>query len=239
MRQRLLSLASVPGHVLGCALAALCFAGVPAAAQAPDAGPGPASSLAQPVVTGRESVEASPLTLWYPAPAKVWTDALAIGNGRLGAMVFGAPVSERMQLNDITVWSGGPQPNADRPDAYKALPAIREAMAKGDYAASDKLIRANMTTTGRGDSDYWASYETLGDLNFEHKLGDPPITNYWRWLDIGTAVSGVEFTQDGNNYRRESFSSAPDHAIVTHLTCDHSGKISFTLRLSRIASATT
>jgi alpha-L-fucosidase 2 len=74
-----------------------------------------------------------PLLLWYRAPAAKWTDALAIGNGRLGAMVYGRPRQETLQLNDITVWSGGPQPDANRSKAYLALPAIRAALAQGDY----------------------------------------------------------------------------------------------------------
>jgi len=137
------------------------------------------------------------------------------------------------------VWSGGPQPDANRPNAYLALPEIRAALAKGDYATAQKLVAANMTTTGKGDSAYDASYETLGDLTLESSLGSGPVSNYWRWLDIATAVSSVEFTADGKTYRREAFSSAPDHVLVTHLTCDHPGQISFTLKLSRVASATT
>ncbi len=190
-------------------------------------------------VQGRATVSLSPLSLWYRSPAKVWTDALAIGNGRLGAMLFGSPESDTLQLNDITIWSGGPMPNADRPDAYKALPSIREALAKGDYAAATSLVRANLTSTGTGDSEYWPSYETLGDLKFEHRLGPGDITNYLRSLDLQTAVAAVEFTADGVRYQRETLSSAPDHAIVSHLTASQPGKISFTLHLSRIASATT
>jgi alpha-L-fucosidase 2 len=187
----------------------------------------------------RDTADLGQLTLWYRTPAKVWTDALAIGNGRLGAMIFGGPESDRLQLNDITVWSGGPMPNADRPDGYQALPAIREALAKSDYAAAQRLVRDNLTTTGKGDSDYFASYETLGDMTFQYKLGSGEVTNYLRWLDIATAVSGVDFTVDGVTYHREMFSSAPDHAIVTRLIADHPGKIGFTVQLSRIASATT
>jgi alpha-L-fucosidase 2 len=187
----------------------------------------------------RPDPEIKPLMLWYPAPAEKWTDALPVGNGRLGAMIFGRPQHETLQLNDITVWSGGPQPNANRSNAYLALPDIRAALAKGDYANAQKLVAANMTTTGKGDSAYDASYQTLGDLTLESNLGTGPISNYWRWLDIATAVSGVEFTADGKTYRRETFSSAPDHVVVTHLTCDRPGQISFTLKLSRIASAST
>jgi alpha-L-fucosidase 2 len=180
-----------------------------------------------------------PLTLWYSKQAKVWTDALAIGNGRLGAMIFGGPVDDRYQLNDITVWSGGPQPHADRPDAYRALPAIRAALARGDYAAAQQLESANMTTTGVGDSEYWASYETLGDLTFAHKLEPANIENYFRTLDLDTAITTVAFTAGGVHFLRESFASHPDHAIVSRFTADKPGKISFTLHLSRIASATT
>lgn len=190
-------------------------------------------------VTPRQQPNVNALTLWYESPATKWTDALPIGNGRLGAMVFGRPQRERMQLNDITVWSGGPQPQANRANAYLALPSIRAALAHGDYATAQKLVAANMTTTGTGASAYDASYQTLGDLTFENKLGRGPITNYWRWLDIGTAVSGVEFTVDGDDYRRELFSSAPDHVLVTRISCDHPGKVSFALKLSRIVSATT
>ena len=201
---------------------------------------GGASGFAQNEATSpRQNAEVKPLMLWYPAPAEKWTDALAVGNGRLGAMIFGRPQHETLQLNDITVWSGGPQPDANRPNAYLALPDIRAALAKGDYAEAQKLVAANMTTTGKGGSAYDASYETLGDLTLESSVGTAPISNYKRWLDIATAVSGVEFIADGNAYRRETFSSAPDHVLVTHLTCDHPGQISFTLKLSRVASATT
>jgi alpha-L-fucosidase 2 len=199
----------------------------------------PASAASEVHIQGAETVNVGPLTLWYRTPAALWTDALPIGNGRLGAMLFGGVEADRFQLNDITVWSGGPMPNADRPDGYKALPAIRAALKNGDYAAAQALVRANMTTTGTGDSEYWPSYETLGDLNFDYKLGGGSVTNYLRWLDLQTAVSGVDFTIDGVVYHRETFASAPDHAIVSHLTANQPGKISFTVRLSRVTAATT
>jgi alpha-L-fucosidase 2 len=190
-------------------------------------------------VTPRQAPEIGPMMLWYQAPAAKWTDAMPVGNGRLGAMIFGGPRHERLQLNEITAWSGGPQPNANRPNAYLALPAIRAALARGDYAAAQSLVAANMTTTGKGVAAYDASYQTLGDLTLENRLGAGAVTNYWRWLDIGSAVSGVEFTVEGNTYRRETFSSAVDGVLVTHIACDHGGKVSFTLRLSRAVSATT
>ena len=190
-------------------------------------------------VTGETNVKMSPLTLWYRSPAKTWTDALAIGNGRLGAMLFGDPEHDRFQLNDITVWSGGPLPNADRPGASSWLPAIRTALQKGDYAGATKLVGEHMTTTGSGDSDYFPSYETLGDLSFDHALPPGDVTHYLRWLDIERAVSGVDFEVNGINFHRESFSSAPDHAIVSRFWSDGKGKINFTVRLSRVTAATT
>lgn len=186
-------------------------------------------------IAGRNEGNGDPLTLWYPAPAGQWTDALAIGNGRLGAMVFGIPDHERQQLNDITVWSGAPQPEQNRANAYEALPAIRAALTAGDYATADKLTKEKMTTP----APYKASYETLGDLTFDYTLGSGPITDYWRWLDLNTAVTGVEFKVGGDTYKRESFSSHPDHVIVTHVTCSRPGSIGFTLKLSRAANATT
>ena len=218
--------------VRGCCVAAMMLCGMslfgtqPLAEQAKHA----SAKLAAP---------GTALELWYQAPAREWTDALPIGNGRLGAMIFGNPDHEKLQLNEITVWSGGPQPNANRPNAYLALPQIRAALSRGDYALAEKLVAAHMTTTGEGDSAYDASYQTLGDLTMDNVPGAGPISNYRRWLDISTAVAGVEYTREGNKYRRESFASYPDHVIVTHLTSNHPGGISFTLNLSRVVGATT
>lgn len=186
-------------------------------------------------VTGRAEGNGDPLTLWYPAPAAIWTDALAIGNGRLGAMIFGRPDHELLQLNDITVWSGGPQPDQNRVNSYQVLPALRAALQSGDYVTVDGLMRKNMTCAAKYD----ASYETLGNLDFDYTLGGAEATEYWRWLNIGNAVSGVEFKIGNDTYTRESFSSAPDHVLVTHIACTRPGGVNFTLKLSRIASATT
>jgi alpha-L-fucosidase 2 len=150
-------------------------------------------------------------------------------------MVYGLPQRERLQLNDITVWSGGPQPDQNRPDAYKALPAIRKALADGDWAAADKLVSQNLTSS----TLYNASYETLGNLDLEFTLPEGAVTDYWRWLDIGKAIAGVEFKVGADTYRRESFSSHPNGVIVTHITCTKPGSIGFTLKLSRIEGAKT
>jgi alpha-L-fucosidase 2 len=133
------------------------------------------------------------------------------------------------------VWSGGPQPDQNRPDAYKALPAIRKALADGDWAAADKLVSQNLTSS----TLYNASYETLGNLDLEFTLPEGAVTDYWRWLDIGKAIAGVEFKVGADTYRRESFSSHPNGVIVTHITCTKPGSIGFTLKLSRIEGAKT
>ena len=208
----------------------------PTAAQAPAQGRAAQAapiSVAEPVA-GRAQGSGDALTLWYDSPSKVWTDALAIGNGRLGAMVYGEPRHERLQLNDITVWSGGPEPEQNRADAYKALPEIRKALADQDWATASKLVGQNMLAGA-----YNPSYETLGDLNLDFALPEGAVTDYWRWLDIGRAVAGVEFKAGGATYRRESFASHADGVVVTRISCTKPGSVGFTLRLSRVASAKT
>ena len=224
-------------RVVGLSLGAFLSTGLLAAQFGPMPTAGPPVS-ARPI-EGQSTPKVAPLTLWYRSPAKLWTDALAIGNGRLGAMLFGGPEHDRFQLNDITVWSGGPMPNADRAGASQSLPAIREALSQGDYALATKLMHDHMTTTGTGDSEYWPSYETLGNLDFDHTLPSGPVTGYLRWLDIGRAVSGTDFTVNGVTFHRETFASAPDHAIVSRISSTGKGQISFTVRLSRVTAATT
>lgn len=181
------------------------------------------------------AVAENPNLLWYDRPAVKWEQALPVGNGRLGAMIFGQPAKERLQLNDVTVWSGRPQPDADRKDAYKNLPELRRLIREGKYAEAEKFANANFN----GPAPYDASYQTLGDLNFEFQLPAGAVTNYTRWLDIDAAVAGVEFTVGKTTFQREVFSSAPDQAIVQRLTSSAKGALNFTMKLSRVRSATT
>ena len=178
---------------------------------------------------------AAPNVLWYNTPAQKWEQALPIGNGRLGAMVYGQPARERLQLNDITVWGGAPQPDADRADAYKSLPELRRLLREGKYAEAERFANANFN----GPAPYKASYQMLGDLNFEFQLPAGAVANYRRWLDIDSAVAGVEFTAGGVKFAREIFSSAPDGVLVQRLTSSVKGGLNFTMRLSRPASAQT
>ena len=177
----------------------------------------------------------SPSLLWYDRPAEKWVQALPIGNGRLGGMVYGQPEKDRLQLNDITVWGGGPQPEADRKDAYKNLPELRRMLREGRYSEAERYTNANFN----GPAPYKASYQMLGDVNFEFHLPEGAISGYKRWLDIDSAVAGVEFTAGATRFVREIFASAPDGAIVERLTSSAKGGLNFTLRLTRPASAQT
>ncbi len=173
--------------------------------------------------------------LWYDKPAASWVEALPIGNGRLGAMIFGQPASDRLQLNEVTVWSGAPQPDADRKDAYRSLPELWQLIREGKYAEAERFANARFN----GPAPYNASYQSLGDLKFEFQLPDGAVTNYRRWLDLDSALAGVEFAVGGTKFQREAFASEPDGVIVERLTSSAKGGLNFTMQLTRAASART
>lgn len=153
------------------------------------------SALCLPL-SGESSAPAGSAThyLWYAAPAAKWEEALPVGNGRLGAMIFGGSDKERLQLNDVTVWSGKPEHDTDRPDAYKSLPEIRRLLNEQKYKEAAQLTKDKMTNQGGGfDGVYNGSYQTLGDLTLEFQQPVGERTDYRRWLDIDRAVAGVDF----------------------------------------------
>ncbi|MEO7765994.1 MAG: glycoside hydrolase family 95 protein, partial [Ferruginibacter sp.] len=156
--------------------------------------------------------EAQNEKLWYKKPAVVWTEALPVGNGRLGAMVFGRIDEELIQLNESTLWSGGPVPSSINPDAPKYLPQIREVLLKEeDYAKAIPLAK-------KMQGLYTESYMPLGDLMIKQNFNSKTPTNYYRDLDIKNAVSTTRFTMDGTLFTRQVFSSFPDQVIVIRLT---------------------
>lgn len=169
-----------------------------------------------------------PLSLWYRYPAKEWIEALPVGNGTLGAMVFGGTGHDRLQLNDITVWSGSPQPDADRKDAYKFLDTIRTAIRQEQYKKAQELTARYMTSP----APYYSSYQTLGDI-FLYYESAAPTRSYRRWLDIEQAISGVSFNQSGTTYTRETFSSAADSVLVHHIKADGNTPIAVSIFLHR------
>ena len=162
---------------------------------------------------------AQPLKLWYKQPARNWNEALPVGNGRLGVMVSGNVLEERLQLNESTLWSGGPAKLNPNPDAPTYLPKIRQALTEENYELATSL-------TQKMQGLYTESYEPLGDLILRQQLNGQP-TNYYRDLNITDAMATTRFTVDGVTYSRQLFVSAPDQVIVLRLTADKPGKLSF------------
>jgi alpha-L-fucosidase 2 len=167
----------------------------------------------------------NPMLLWYSAPAKQWTEALPIGNGRLGAMVFGGVTQERLQLNEDTLWAGGPY-DPSNPDALVALPEARRMIFAGDYSNAVKLITEKMMSKPVRQMPY----ETVGDLllSFPPLPTNQVVKDYRRELDLDTAVARVTYTVEGVKFTREIFSSPVDQVIVVRLTASERGQISFT-----------
>ncbi len=175
---------------------------------------------------------AEPLRLWYRQPARRWVEALAVGNGRLGAMVFGGVTEERVQLNEDTLWAGGPYDPAN-PDALEALPKVRELIFAGQYREAQNLISQKMMARPLTQMPY----QCVGDLllKFPDHSGE---TDYRRDLNLDTAVATVAYSINGVRYTREVFSSPVDQVIVIRLTADKPGKIAFTAGMKTPQKAT-
>jgi alpha-L-fucosidase 2 len=174
---------------------------------------------------GEAAPPGEPLTLWYRHPARQWVQALAVGNGRLGAMVFGGVNQERLQLNEDTLWAGGPYDPVN-PDALGALPEVRRLIFDGKYREADRLLSAKVMAKPLRQMPY----QTVGDL----LLDFPEVKtaeDYRRELNLDTAIASVSYTTEGVRFTREVFSSPVDQVIVVRLTADKPGKISFTARL--------
>ena len=178
-----------------------------------------------PRLTGQAPPPLSPLTLWYRAPASEWVGALPVGNGRLGAMVFGGVVHERLQLNEDTLWSGRPYDPVN-PEAREALPEVRRLLAAGMYRDAATLVSRKVMARPLAQM----AYQTLGDLNLTFPQVES-VDGYRRDLDLATATARVSYTAGGVRFTREVFASAPDQVIVVRLTADRPGQISFEARL--------
>ena len=169
------------------------------------------------------------LQLWYNQPAQKWTEALPVGNGRLGAMVFGGITQERIQLNEDTMWAGPPVPQ-DRVGAYKHIAKARKLIFEGKYAEAQRIMQKEVMAPRISPR----SHQTLGDLSL--KFPDvQTIKDYRRELDLDTAVVTTTFKTNGITYRREVFASVPHNAIVVRLTADKPGSISIYATLDRPA----
>jgi alpha-L-fucosidase 2 len=165
----------------------------------------------------------SALTLHYDAPAKAWTEALPIGNGRIGAMVFGGVNEELLQLNEATLWSGGPVQKNVNPRAHEFLAPARAALARGEYGRASDLVKNMQGYFSQG-------YLPLADLLLQQDTGSGDVSHYRRELDLRSAVITTEFSKGGVRYRRESFASAPSQLIVVRLTADARHRISLTVK---------
>ncbi len=171
---------------------------------------------------GQAPPPAEPLSLWYRKPAVKWVEALAVGNGRLGAMVFGGIQRERLQLNESTLWAGGPY-DPNNPEALAALPEARRLVFEGKYREADRLVNSKMLAHPRGQMPY----ETVGSLMLELPATES-VSDYRRDLNLDTAITSVQFTSDGATFKREVFASPVDQVIVVRLTASQPGKIDFT-----------
>ena len=174
----------------------------------------------------RAESSTSDLKLWYLRPAQEWVEALPIGNGRLGAMVFGGIEKERIQLNEDTIWAGGPY-DPSNPEALEALPKVRKLIFDDQFRQAHDLIKAKMMSKPLRQMPY----QPLGDLHLRFRHVDK-VTDYYRDLDLETAIAHVSYTAGGVRYSREIFSTAPDQAIVMRLTTDKPRQIAFTASLT-------
>ncbi|HTX19992.1 MAG TPA: glycoside hydrolase family 95 protein [Bacteroidota bacterium] len=187
--------------------------------------------LAASTVVGTANAQSdSLLKLWYNHPARQWVEALPIGNGRLGAMVFGDPSRERIQLNEITVWAGQPNRN-DNPDAREALPKVRKLIFEGKYTEAQDLV--NQTFISKISNGM--PYQTVGDLHLLFP-GHEKYSGYCRELNLETGIATTRYTVNGTTYQSRVFASFPDQVIIARITADRPGSISFSASMDRPAA---
>jgi len=172
------------------------------------------------------------LRLWYRQPAKEWTEALPVGNGRLGAMVFGQTGTERIQLNEESLWAGCPVDN-NNPEALKNLKKVQELILDNKLKEAVALAEETMI----GTPPRIRSYQMLGDLYLD--FGEREITNYKRELDLETGICRVNYSSQQVTYTEEVLASAPDNLIAIHLTASDRKALNLKIRLEREKDAVT
>ncbi len=150
------------------------------------------------------------LRLHYDRPADYFEEALVIGNGTMGATLYGGTTCEKISLNDITLWTGEPDRSSAPADAAPSIPQIRALLDQEDYRAADELNK-------KVEGHYSQNYQPLGELSIEYLDKEPTVTDYRRWLDIGDATARVEYLRDGALFTGDYFASAPDSLLVIRL----------------------
>ncbi len=174
-----------------------------------------------------QTAEPNPMKVWFDQPAKIWEEALPVGNGFLGAMVYGNPAEEHLQLNHTAFWAGGPYTNANPNGGPQALAEIRKMIDNGDYGAADKFANKNFIA----EKLHGMPYQPVGDLRLSFEEHEA-FNNLRRELDISRALATITYSSKGVRYTRTVFSSFADKLIIIRLTADQPGKISFTTSLS-------
>jgi alpha-L-fucosidase 2 len=167
------------------------------------------------------SQQKADLVLWYDHPAKDWNEALPIGNGRLGAMIFGRAANELIQLNEQTLWTGGPANLNPNPDAPNYLQPVRDALFSDSIGKAVKLLHKMQGPNTN-------MYQPLGDIIIRQPVSGE-VTDYYRDLDLSNATATTRFTAEGVTYSREVFSSAPDQVMMIRLKASRPGALQFTV----------
>ena len=167
------------------------------------------------------------LKLWYNKPAEQWVEALPVGNGRLGAMIFGNPYREKIQLNENTVWAGQPNRN-DNSDAKEALPEVRKLIFKGKYKEAQDLVNQKFISKISNGMPY----QTVGNLYLSFP-GHENYTNFYRELDIEKAIATTQYNVGDVIYKRETFVSIPDQVIIMRISASKPGKLNFAASMDR------
>lgn len=171
-------------------------------------------------------MQANAQTLHYNRPAEYFEEALPIGNGTMGGIVYGGTKTDKISLNDITLWTGEPcNMNVYSPDAHKTIPAIREALRREDYREADRLQR-------EVQGHFSQNYQPLGQLTIEYLDTLETVSNYKRWLDIGNATAHTVYHRGAYQYVTEYFATHPDSGMVIRITTDNPKGIHARISLS-------
>jgi alpha-L-fucosidase 2 len=171
--------------------------------------------------------------LWYTQPARRWEEALPVGNGRIGAMVYGGAGEEHLQLNESTYWTGGPYSTVVK-GGYRELPEIRRLVLGGKFVEAQKLF-------GRALMGYpveQQKYQSLADLLLHFEEGPAEVEGYKRWLDLETGITGVDYKRGGVHYHRDLFVSAADDVLVMRIYADRAGAIALRAELRGVRNQT-